>query len=873
MVMERKRRRELDHRKIRFSRMGTVSIILGLIVAMLLYTSRILQDVAVSNAHDLAENKIATVASQIENYLNTARGMLWATAGTVDYMARNGRTSEDILRYITEESEKHANQFDENHNGIYGYVVGEFLDGTRWDPPAEYDPLARPWYSAAIRADGEAAIVPPHTDAQTGMQVISVSRMLSNGKDVLSVNMDMDHIQEMIGRLHVREKGDAFIIDEDGRIIAHRDAARDGRSLTGLNGGRALMGRLMEAQDGHFPMILDGRENTVFTHQIMDRWRLVIVIGNSDLYTEIRWRMAATILVWIAVFFAIARFYYLDYRNERDYSLHIEMMRLEEQRQAYEARALKLEKDAADHANRAKSNFLAEMSHEIRTPINAVLGMNEMILRESRNEEVRGYARNVESAGRNLLAIINDILDFSKIEAGRMEIVNAPYRLSSLLNDVGNIALFQARAKGLTFDADVDGTLPDGLYGDEVRVRQVLSNLLNNAVKYTKEGGVTLRVRGTRKGGALNLTMSVADRGIGIREEDMKNLFVSFERADEAQNKSIEGTGLGLAIVQNLLRLMNGSIQVKSRYGEGSVFRITIPQGIVLDEPVGDFREKFAQGARDMAAYHETFRAPDARVLVVDDMEMNLTVIYGLLRETGLNIDTAASGAAALALTKDNPYDLILMDQRMPEMDGTEALRRIREQDGRNRETPAICLTADAVQGARERYLAQGFADYVLKPVEGAVLEAALMKHLPAGKVFRARQEGAQANGAVEKDIAAARATAEGLSPEEALEEIRTLTPRWLAAYRGLAETLRPFFEAKDGTRAEALPEMGADELRELYDGILEFAQMYDLDSIERLLKETEGYAIPEAERERFALVKECARNSDWAGLREAAEG
>ena len=580
-------------------------------------------------------------------------------------------------------------------------------------------------------------------ETQTRRMVVSISRMLSNGRDVLSVNRNMGRIQEIIGRLLIKGKGYAFIIDEDGKIIAHRDPAQNGRFMTETGEQRSLMGRMREMQSGHFEMILDGQINTVFVHRVMDRWRLAAVIDDEELFVEIRKQLGATIFVCAVIVVMIAVFYHLGHKNEQNYFRRRNEMRVEEQRQAYEAQALKLEKEAADRANRAKSNFLAEMSHEIRTPINAVLGMNEMILRKSANPAVAAYARNVESAGRNLLAIINDILDFNKIEAGRMEIASAPYRLSSLLNDVSNMILFQAQSKNIEFNVEVDETLPDTLHGDEVRVRQVISNVLSNAVKYTKEGGVTLRVRGTREGDALNLAVTVSDTGIGIREEDMENLFGRFERMDEAHNKAVEGTGLGLAIVRNLLRLMDGSIHVESTYGKGSVFTLTIPQGIVSDEPVGDFRRKFRQCARDMAAYHESFRAPDARVLAVDDTEMNLTVVCGLLRETGLNIDTAASGAAALALTKDNPYDLILMDQRMPEMDGTEALRRIREQeDGRNRQTPVICLTADAVQGARERYLAEGFTDYLSKPIEAAALEAALLKYLPAEKAVRTADPG-----------------------------------------------------------------------------------------------------------------------------------
>ena len=412
--------------------------------------------------------------------------------------------------------------------------------------------------------------------------------------------------------------------------------------------------------------------------------------------------------------------------------------------------ALELAKAAmqqAKRANNAKSEFLANMSHEIRTPINAVLGMNEMIIRESSNDRITTYARNIESAGKNLLSIINDILDFSKIEAGKMEIVKANYKLSSVLNDVTNMIVFKARQKDLTFDVEVDENLPDVLYGDEVRVRQVVTNVLNNAVKYTREGNVMLTVSGEKSQSDdghenINLVFKVTDTGIGIKTEDIPKLFKKFERIDLVQNNTVEGTGLGLSITQNLLRLMHGNIDVESIYGKGSTFIICLPQRIISDEPIGNFHEKFERYVHNLRAYQESFKAPEAKVLVVDDTDMNLTVIEGLLSKTEINLDTASSGAEALKFTKISKYDLILMDQRMPIMDGTQTLNAIRSQiDGMNTETPVICLTADAVSGARNKYIEEGFTDYLSKPVEGTTLEETLIKYLPDEKIILSNDE------------------------------------------------------------------------------------------------------------------------------------
>ena len=412
-------------------------------------------------------------------------------------------------------------------------------------------------------------------------------------------------------------------------------------------------------------------------------------------------------------------------------------------------------KEEADKANAAKSDFLANMSHEIRTPINAVLGMNEMIIRESRksslaeqsNEELKArldeigvYADEIESSGNNLLAIINNILDLSKIEAAKMELVEGEYQLSSLLNDVNYMSSFLAKKKNLSFTVDVDETIPENLYGDKVRIRQIILNILNNAVKYTKEGGIALSVRSEeseteddkRK---ICLIISVKDTGIGIRKDDLDKLFSKFQRLDLEQNSTVEGTGLGLAITYNLLKMMDGDIEVESEYGKGSTFTILVPQIVMSDEPVGNIYDKFEDSLEETKTYSVSFTAEDGNILIVDDTRMNLIVCTQLLKDTQIRIDTASSGEEAIGLANKKKYDVILMDQRMPGMDGTEAMHKILEADGLNSRTPIICLTADAVIGAREHYLAEGFTDYLTKPIDSHQLEGMLVRYLPAEKV------------------------------------------------------------------------------------------------------------------------------------------
>ena len=805
-----------------------ILVIFLLMVCMVLYTSRVINDVAAKNIREVGEDRISASAAQLENYLEMTRSSLWVTADTVDHMVHSGASTKDILDYIVEETENQKQHFDENITGLYGYISGEYLDGLNWTPPANYDPTRRDWYLTALQAKGEVAVVPPYVDAQTHDVIISICRMLSNGTDVLSIDFRMNHIQEIVSGLQIKGKGYGFIIGRDGMIIAHQDPEKKGEYLTDSEDQLALLDKVLEVQSGSFEISIDGQKNNVFVQSIMDQWYVVIVISNRELLSEVNQQLIVNVLICFAIFALIALSYYFGNRREQRYSRRIEQMRAEEQKQAFEAKALKLEKEAADQANQAKSDFLADMSHEIRTPINAVLGMNEMVLRESNRvrgriasgdrelksafESISNYALNIERAGQNLLSIINDILDFSKIEAGKTEILEGPYSFSAVVSDVGSIASFMAKEKGLQFNVHVDGTIPDGLYGDETRVRQIITNVLNNAVKYTAHGSVSMDIRRAEEdvlevGGTLHLIIAVRDTGIGIKPEDMAKLFTKFQRVDLDSNSTVEGTGLGLAITRSLLAMMNGSIRVESEYGEGSTFTVTLPQKIVSCDPVGAAQPRFETRMPTAGTAPELFRAPDARILIVDDTPMNLTVATSLIRRTEIRIDTAGGGEEALSLTQSNAYDLILMDQRMPRMDGVETLRCIRAQaGGANRETPVICLTADAVIGARERYIAEGFTDYLTKPINSQELDQMMLRYLPKEKVTEGPAEApAEAVGSEIAPDMFAMLRRVGILPEVGLQYCRMDRNLYLSLLREYANNaedrareLGKFYDEKD---------------------------------------------------------------------------
>ena len=388
----------------------------------------------------------------------------------------------------------------------------------------------------------------------------------------------------------------------------------------------------------------------------------------------------------------------------------------------------------ADEANRAKSDFLANMSHEIRTPINGILGMNSIILKETNDPRITEYARNIDNAGNGLLSIINDILDLSKIESGKMELVPVEYDLSNVLSACYNLQFMKAYEKGLDLFFENNKTIPSRLYGDEVRIRQILVNLLSNAIKYTEDGAVVLTADWEKIDDEnMVLVVSVKDTGIGIAQENLEKLFEAFQRVDVKRNRNIEGVGLGLRITKQFLDMMGGEITVWSEYGVGSEFMVKIPQKIVGKDILGDFANYVHISTEDEELENvRRFTCPEGRILVVDDVPLNIKVIRGLLGQTGLTIDAAYSGKECIDKIMTNRYDLIFLDHMMPEMDGVETLKKLHQMGNVfDINTPVIMLTANAIMGAREEYLAAGFTDYISKPVREQELNEMMIKYLP----------------------------------------------------------------------------------------------------------------------------------------------
>lgn len=411
--------------------------------------------------------------------------------------------------------------------------------------------------------------------------------------------------------------------------------------------------------------------------------------------------------------------------------------------QVNDLRKINQEKQHAIDISEAKTKFLASMSHEIRTPINAILGMNEMILRENNEKEIDDYSRSIKSSGKMLLMLVNDVLDFTKIEAGKLEIKEAKFLMSEMLFDISSLIGERAEEKNLELKTEIIDEVPNAIISDEFRIRQILVNLMNNAVKYTQTGTIILKVGGKYKENGYELSLAVEDTGKGIKKEDQEHLFEAFSRVDVKSNASIEGTGLGLAIVKSIVKSMQGELGVESEYGKGSKFWVRLPVKYEKGEALKDDFMK-SRTIQDEESKSASFIAPDAKLLVVDDNQSNLKIVKLFLKQNEIVPDICSSGTKAIELCKEKKYDLILLDHMMPEPDGIETLHIIRRsEESLNRDTKAVVLTANAIVGSRQMYISEGFDDYLTKPLDSKLLEETVKKMLPGTKVI----EGSEAIG------------------------------------------------------------------------------------------------------------------------------
>jgi len=669
-----------------------------------------------------AKNALSYTQSKVATDLLQAETSLQNIAQSVRTMILRGNSANVIQEYLIEMT-KYLMSNDtrvSGFSGVYGVFdvfKNKYLDGTDWVVPEGYVPKERPWYKAAIAAGSSVAATAPYVDAQTGEIIVSYSECIldNNGKQLGVVSMDLllDRIMKYVISTRLTEGGYGILLNENLEIIASPTKENMGKHLSELSyeGISDIVKDLKKGIDiSEYKIVIGDRKNSkfiLFTNRFENGWHMGILTPMDQYYQKVKnMRMFIALL---GVFLALVLSFIL-------FSLAIAKQKSDEKNQLAEA------------ASKAKSDFLAKMSHEIRTPMNAIIGMAEMALREYISDAAREHIITIKKAGANLLSIINDILDFSKIESGKLGIVPKNYSFSSMINDVVNIIRMRIVGSNLSFVVNIDPNIPNSLFGDETRVRQVLLNILSNAVKYTKKGFISFSVNGEITGDTVLLTIEVADSGIGIKKEDLQRLFGEFVQVDMEFNKGVEGTGLGLAITKNLINMMNGDISVQSEYGKGSTFTVKLPQKIRTNESFDTIKND---------SITIKFNAPKAKILIVDDIDTNLKVAKGLMLPYKIQVDLCSSGVEAIERVKANSYDLVFMDHMMPEMDGIETTKLIRET---YTNLPIIALTANAISGTQEMFLSNGFNDFLSKPIDIIKLNSILEKWLPEEKQEKAME-------------------------------------------------------------------------------------------------------------------------------------
>ena len=674
-----------------------------------------------------AQELLVSAEANVRAGLSESEATLLNSYYIVQGMIERGASREEILEYlvVTTEWMRRRDTGLLGLYGIYGFIHGEFYDGVGMNPGEDYIPQTRPWYQLAVRSGTNVAYTIPYVDWHTGDVIVSAVRNIEANGDtvgIIAVDININWLVEYVGSMALTDDGFGMLLSQNLTFMAYPDENFLGSQLQELGGPFSELARILRSGEevvarrindpGRGPVI-------VFIKHIFNNWFVGLVIPSSqfdhDLYTS------AQILVLLGVLLSLALCFLL--------------MRLS------------VAKQRSDEESKAKSSFLASMSHEIRTPLNAVIGLSEIVLNRGKLlPDSRSDIQQIHQSGTSLLALINDILDISKIEAGGLELIPAEYDTASFVNDTVTLNKVRIGSKPILFLLEISGDFPSRLRGDELRVRQVLNNILSNAIKYTNEGTVKLEVRSEKSllpSPSYLITFIVSDTGIGIRHEDMGKLFSEYTQFDTISNRQIEGTGLGLAITRKIVEVMGGNISVESEYGKGSVFTVSLVQDIphigadgslppCIGEETAERLKQFQYKNPEKDKEIDRSWMPYGKVLVVDDLPVNLQVARGLLEPYGLSIDTAESGQEAIELIQGGgKYDLVFMDHMMPEMDGIEATRIIRAWEDNLSESerlPIVALTANALAGNMEMFLSKGFDGFIPKPIDLARLDEALNK-------------------------------------------------------------------------------------------------------------------------------------------------
>ena len=652
-------------------------------------------------------------AKAFDGYLLVRKNIVELAGHVVDEMIREGKPNPEILDYLTAESLSIKKAIDKDYTGLYGWINGEYCDGDGWVPDEDYVPTQRPWYQETIADDSDITFVRPYLDEQTKIVLTTMAKRLSDGVSVIALDVTLSYIQDVTQEIARQTPGSfAIVLDKGGFVIAHSDSAELGKDYLEEKDtlGAALAGRLYDEDSPQFELRFNGQKYIVFTKRIEGGWQAVSLINTRVFYRPLI--IILTILALLTVMEAVVFMRVIYTQNARN-------------------RAVAMA-EAAKSASRAKSQFLSRMSHEIRTPINAIIGLDSIILRDQDiSPRTRDGLDKIGASARHLLSIVNDILDMSRIETGRMTLKSEVFSFRDFLKQIDIIIGGQCQEKGLDYVTNVLGTPDEYYFGDSLKLKQVVINILGNAVKFTDAPGtISFTVEQiSRASDRAALRFTMTDTGIGIDKAFIPKMFEAFSQEDTGNTSPYGGSGLGMPISKSIVMMMGGEIQVESEKGAGSTFTVYVPLKRVPEADIPRAPEPDAPAAADALS--------GLNLLIVEDQEMNAEVLADLLSLEDMTSEWAENGQRAVEMLSESApgqFDAILMDMRMPVMDGLTATREIRKLSHPDAKTiPIIALSANAFEEDVKQCLAAGMNAHLSKPVDIDLLKETLRSILETG--------------------------------------------------------------------------------------------------------------------------------------------